>query len=77
MPLDSKFSGEVTRVVFLVSAVTLPVVGAWCAVLRVSFSWRDYLKLERNTADRIATTRDGLLMLKIAVHGWQARSRCT
>jgi len=61
MPLDSKFSGEVTRVVFLVSAVTLPVVGAWCAVLRVSFSWRDYLKLERNTADRIATTRDGLL----------------
>ena len=38
MPLDSKFSGEVTRAVFLVSAVTLPIVGAWCAMLRVSFS---------------------------------------
>jgi len=76
MPLDSKFSREVTRVAFLVSAVTLPIVGSWCAMLRVSFSWRDYLKLERNTVDRIATTRDGLLMLKIKSYGQRVRARC-
>jgi len=75
--LDLKSSGEVTRAVFLVSALTLPTVGAWRATLRVGFSWRDRLKLERNIVDRIATTRDGLLMLKIALHGKPARAKCT
>jgi len=80
MPSGSEFSKEVTRAVFLapmVSAVTLPVFSAACEMSRVGFSRRDCLKLERNIMDRIAATRDGLLMLEIASYGQRALTRCT
>jgi len=80
MPLAPKFSRDVTRAVFFLEpviwVVAHPIVGAAWAMSWAGFSWRDFLKLERNVVDRTAATRDGLLMLKIASYGQRARIRC-
>jgi len=72
MPLEPEFSGEVARAILLAPMgypVTLPIVGAMCAMRRVDFSRRNCTKGERNITDKIATTRDRLIMLEIALFG--------
>jgi len=64
MCLDSKFSIQVTRAVFFdvngLRAVTLPVVGAMCAMRRVDFSRRGGTAKRESELSQIGLPRPGI-----------------
>lgn len=69
--LDPKSSGEAAGADFLatkICMVTRPIIDATCAMSRASLAG-EWTKREGNILDRIATIRDGLLMLKIVLYG--------
>ena len=64
MSLDSKFSMEVTRAVFFgvngLRAVTLPIVGAMCAMRRADFSRRGGTAKRESEISQIGLPRPGI-----------------